>query len=165
LLFSFHGLPKRNLLAGDPYHCQCQKTARLVAQALGLREGRWAVSFQSRFGRAEWLRPYTSALLQDWAQTGVKSVDVVCPGFSADCLETLEEIGEENRDVFIGAGGRQFRYLPALNDAPEHLDALLGLIRAHGAGWPELRAGKDSAAAAAQRQATRERALAMGAVT
>jgi len=101
LLFSFHGLPKRNLLAGDPYHCQCHKTARLVAERLGLDAGQWAVAFQSRFGRAEWLQPYTSALLTDWAKAGIKTVDVVCPGFAADCLETLEEIAVENRLTFM----------------------------------------------------------------
>ncbi len=163
LLFSFHGLPKRNLLAGDPYHCQCQKTARLVAERLGLQAGEWAVAFQSRFGRAEWLQPYTSTLLADWAKTGVKSVDVVCPGFAADCLETLEEIAIENRRIFLEAGGERYRYLPALNDAPAHIAALTDLIGRHTAGWPEFDPGYDPADVAVERITRRDRALALGA--
>ncbi|HRD66751.1 MAG TPA: ferrochelatase [Candidatus Competibacter sp.] len=163
LLFSFHGLPKRNLLAGDPYYCQCHKTARLVAERLGLQPDRWAVAFQSRFGRAEWLQPYTSALLAEWAKNGVESVDVVCPGFAADCLETLEEIAVENRRAFLEAGGAHFRYIPALNDAPAHIDALAELIGRHAAGWPEFGAVYDAAGAAVERAASRDRALAKGA--
>ena len=161
LLFSFHGLPRRNLLAGDPYHCECHKTARLVAQRLELAPERWALSFQSRFGRAEWLKPYTSELLKEWAETGISSVDVVCPGFAADCLETLEEIELENRDYFLSAGGQRYRYIPALNDDPLHIDALTRLIVDHSRGWPELdaNANKNDTDAAA----IRERALAMGA--
>jgi ferrochelatase len=165
LLFSFHGLPKRNLLAGDPYHCQCHKTARLVAERLALPPEQWAVAFQSRFGRAEWLQPYTSVLLADWAKAGVKSVDVVCPGFAADCLETLEEIAMENRQTFLDAGGERYRYLPALNDAPDHITALSRLIERHATGWPEFSARYDSDAVAAERAACRERAQAMGAAT
>ena len=163
LLFSFHGLPRRNLLAGDPYHCQCHKTARLVAERLELESDAWAVAFQSRFGRAEWLRPYTSVLLGDWAKSGIKSVDVACPGFAADCLETLEEIAIENRRTFLEAGGERYRYLPALNDAPAHIGALVDIIRHHAAGWPEFNAGYDAATVAAERTASRDRALAMGA--
>ena len=163
LLFSFHGLPKRHLLAGDPYHCECQKTARLVAEQLGLTPGQWAVSFQSRFGRAEWLQPYTSQLLRAWAEAGVRNVDVICPGFAADCLETLEEIALENRQVFLAAGGERYRYIAALNDDPRHMAALAELIMSHGGGWPEFAADFDPAAAAADRQASRTRALAMGA--
>ena len=135
LLFSFHGMPKATLLAGDPYHCECQKTARLVAEKLSLSDESWAVAFQSRFGRAEWLKPYTSELLQDWAKTDVKSVDVICPGFSADCLETLEEIQQENRDYFREAGGELFRYIPALNDSIAHIDALVEIIGKHIEYW------------------------------
>ncbi len=164
LLFSFHGLPKRNLLAGDPYHCQCHKTARRVAERLGLAPEQWAVAFQSRFGRAEWLQPYTHALLTDWAKAGVKSVDVACPGFAADCLETLEEIALENRQTFLDAGGERYRYLPALNDTPEYIAALVGLIERHTAGWPECSADYDSRAIAAECAARRDRARAMGAV-
>jgi ferrochelatase len=163
LLFSFHGLPKRNLLAGDPYHCQCHKTARLVAERLGLQSDQWAVTFQSRFGRAEWLQPYTSVLLADWAKSGVTSVDVACPGFAADCLETLEEIAIENRQAFLEAGGERYRYLPALNDDPAHIEALVDLIGRHAAGWPEFAADYDANALAADRAATRDRALALGA--
>ncbi|MDG4549197.1 MAG: ferrochelatase [Candidatus Contendobacter sp.] len=163
LLFSFHGLPKRNLLAGDPYYCQCHKTARLVAERLGLQSDQWAVAFQSRFGRAEWLQPYASALLATWAKAGIKSVDVACPGFAADCLETLEEIAIENRRVFLAGGGERYRYLPALNDYPTHIAALVALIGRHAAGWPEFTADHDAAALAAERAATRRRALALGA--
>ncbi len=163
LLFSFHGLPKRNLLAGDPYHCQCHKTARLVAERLGLASGQWAVAFQSRFGRAEWLQPYTSVLLADWAKAGVKSVDVACPGFAADCLETLEEIALENRQTFLNAGGERYRYLPALNDVSEHIAALAGLIEKHTAGWPEFSAGYNPQAVAVECAARRDRAQVMGA--
>ncbi len=163
LLFSFHGLPKRNLLAGDPYYCQCHKTARLVAERLGLAPEQWAVAFQSRFGRAEWLQPYTSALLADWAKAGVKRVDVACPGFAADCLETLEEIAHENQRVFLDAGGERYRYLPALNDAPAHIAALAELIEQHAAVWPEFSAGYDPQAVAAEGAARRQRAQALGA--
>jgi ferrochelatase len=163
LLFSFHGLPQRNLLAGDPYHCECHKTARLVAERLGFQPDQWAVAFQSRFGRAAWLQPYASVLLADWAQAGVKSVDVVCPGFSADCLETLEEIALENRQVFLNAGGERYRYLPALNDEPAHIAALAELIGRHAAGWPEFTAGYEADTLATECAATRDRALALGA--
>ena len=163
LLFSFHGLPKRNLLAGDPYHCQCHKTARLVAERLELRPEQWAVAFQSRFGRAEWLQPYTSVLLTDWAKAGVESVDVVCPGFAADCLETLEEIAHENRQTFLDAGGECYRYLPALNDAPDHIAALAGLVERHAAGWLEFSADYDPQAIVVEGAARRDRARAMGA--
>lgn len=163
LLFSFHGLPRRNLLAGDPYHCQCLKTARLIAERLGLQADEWAVAFQSRFGRAEWLRPYTSVVLADWAKSGVKRVDVVCPGFAADCLETLEEIAIENRQVFLAAGGEQYRYLPALNDEPAHIAALVGLIERHTLGWPEFSPDYDAEALVVERAARRQRARALGA--
>ena len=163
LLFSFHGLPQRNLFAGDPYHCQCHKTARLVAERLELSPEQWAVAFQSRFGRARWLQPYTSALLADWAKAGVKSVAVVCPGFAADCLETLEEIAVENRQVFLDAGGEQYCYLPALNDAPLHIEMLSGLISRHAAGWPEFSADYAADAVAAERTARCHRARVLGA--
>lgn len=158
LLFSFHGLPERNLLAGDPYFCECHKSARLIAERLALPDERWAVAFQSRFGRAEWLKPYTSATLQQWAQSGVKSVDVICPGFAADCLETLEEIAIENRDLFLAAGGETFRYLPALNAAPGHIAALATLVERHITGWSNPDTINDESLAA-----SRTRALALGA--
>jgi ferrochelatase len=163
LLFSFHGLPERNLLAGDPYYCQCHKTARLVAEQLQLQPDQWAVAFQSRFGAAKWLQPYTSVLLSEWAKAGIHSVDVVCPGFAADCLETLEEIAIENRRIFLEAGGQDYRYIPALNDAPAHIEALVDLIARHGAGWPEFAEHFDHTATAAECAASRARALAKGA--
>ncbi len=164
LLLSFHGLPKRNLLAGDPYYCQCQKTARLIAERLSLQPDQWAVAFQSRFGRTEWLQPYTSALLAEWARAGVKSVDVACPGFAADCLETLEEIAQENRRIFLNAGGERYRYLPALNDDPAHIAALVGLIGHHVTGWPEFALDYNANANATERAATCQRALILGAL-
>ncbi len=135
LLFSFHGIPKRFLMTGDPYHCMCQATARLIAERLGLVEGRWQITFQSRFGREEWLQPYTMKTLQTLANSGIKSVDVVCPGFSADCLETLEEIAVENRHAFLGAGGERYNYIPALNDRPDHIAVLEALIENNTQGW------------------------------
>ena len=137
LLFSFHGIPQQYFEQGDPYHCECQKTARLAAEALDLPQDRWRVSFQSRFGPRQWLKPYTDRLLLEWAGQGVKTVQVVCPGFAADCLETLEEIAIRNRDLFLGAGGRELHYIPALNDSPEHIQALADLVAKHTRGWPE----------------------------
>jgi ferrochelatase len=137
LLFSFHGIPKRYFMAGDPYHCHCHKTARLVAERLGLDEDRWMVSFQSRVGRDEWLQPYTDETLKLWGSDHLKSVHVVAPGFSADCLETLEEIAVENRGYFTEAGGGDYRYIPCLNDDPAHLDMLASLVERHICGWPE----------------------------
>lgn len=135
LLFSFHGLPRRYAEAGDPYPDQCRQTACRVAEALELEDGRWQVCYQSRFGREEWLQPYTDHTLRAWAAAGVKSVEVICPGFAADCLETLEEIGEENRDVFLDAGGEAFHYIPALNADEAHIEALARLVEAHLQGW------------------------------
>ena len=136
LLLSFHGIPQRYAAAGDPYAEQCQRTAELLRAQLGLDADRVVTSFQSRFGREAWLQPYTDTTLQEWARAGVRRVDVLCPGFAADCLETLEEIDQLNRELFLQAGGEQFRYLPALNDAPEHIAALAGLIHRHTSGWP-----------------------------
>jgi len=141
LLFSFHGIPKDYFLGGDPYHCQCHKTARLTAESLGLAPERWGVSFQSRVGNKEWLRPYTDDLLKEWGGLGVGSVHLICPGFSADCLETLEEIAVENREYFLGSGGKTYSYIPALNDSPDHLDMLADLAIRHASGWPETDAG------------------------
>ena len=135
MLFSFHGLPKRYVQAGDPYLGQCHATAQRVAGDLGLSEEQWTVSFQSRVGREEWLKPYTDELLAQWGRDGVDGVDVICPGFSADCLETLEEIGIGARDIFLRAGGKSFRYVPALNDQPRHIDALADLALAKTADW------------------------------
>ncbi len=130
LLMSFHGIPKRAVDKGDPYADQCQATARLLAQALGLRPESWQMTYQSRFGAAEWLQPYTQPTLEQLARDGVRSVDVVCPGFPCDCLETLEEIGMECREAFIAAGGREFNYLPCLNERPDWIAALTGIALA-----------------------------------
>lgn len=162
LLLSFHGMPEKTLLQGDPYYCYCQATGRALAERLGLADSEWQLSFQSRFGRAQWLQPYTSATLQSWAQAGVKQVSILCPGFAADCLETLEEIAVENRELFLEHGGEVCQYIPALNEQPEHIQALVKLIRQHGSGWPELDAFA-SAESAEQRAASRARALALGA--
>ena len=121
LLFSFHGVPQRYFEAGDPYHCECRKTARLLAERLELSETQCFVSFQSRVGREAWLKPYTDKLLEEWGGKGVGRVDVLCPGFSADCLETLEEIAIQNDELFREAGGGGLHYIPALNDQPAHI--------------------------------------------
>ena len=157
LLFSFHGLPRRFLLQGDPYHCQCHASARLIAEQLGLSADQWQVVFQSRFGRAEWLRPYCDKTLAALANGGIASVDIVCPGFAADCLETLFEIERENRAIFLGAGGKRYHYIAALNDHPRHIAALAGIVENNLSGWA-LRP-----AATEQREAARQRALACGA--
>ncbi|MES2684578.1 MAG: ferrochelatase [Pseudomonadota bacterium] len=127
LLMSFHGIPQRYFDLGDPYYCHCQKTARLLAAALGLSAGQWSLSFQSRFGKEEWIKPYTDAHLKVLAARGIKTLDVIAPGFAADCLETLEEIAVEYRDEFSALGGT-LRYVPALNDEAPHLDALAQLL-------------------------------------
>ncbi|MGJ8679824.1 ferrochelatase [Paraglaciecola sp.] len=129
LIFSYHGIPKRYLLNGDPYHCECHKTSRLVAENLGIDKEQFFTSFQSRFGREEWLKPYTDHSLKQFAVEGVKSVQVVCPGFSADCLETIEEIGIENRDYFLNAGGESYQYIEALNADDNHIDALAVILK------------------------------------
>ncbi|MFO8151820.1 ferrochelatase [Thioalkalivibrio sp.] len=158
LIMSFHGVPKRYLLAGDPYHCLCHATGFQLAQTLGLEQGQWQVTFQSRFGRAEWLRPYTDETLKSLPDQGVKSVDVICPGFSADCLETIEEIGDENREIFLEAGGQHFSYIPALNDRPDHLDFLTDLLLRHAGVWLEQLDNEPE-----RRSRARERAVALGA--
>ncbi len=162
LLFSFHGMPRRTLLAGDPYHCQCQKTARLVAEQLGLDDSAWIVAFQSLFGREEWLRPYANETLEQLGKQGLKSVDVVCPGFSADCLETLEEMALQNKRVFEQAGGGDYRYIPALNDAPEHISALSDIVMQNVSAWPGIDTW-NADTASLEAEASRRRALAMGA--
>jgi ferrochelatase len=135
LIFSYHGEPQSYLDKGDPYHCHCHKTSRLLAQALELNEDEHMTCFQSRFGREPWLQPYIDETLKSMPEKGVKFVQVVCPGFSADCLETLEEIGEENRDYFLEAGGERFEYIPCLNAEPEHIDALSQLVIENLQGW------------------------------
>ena len=158
LVMSFHGVPRRTLDLGVPYHCECQKTARLLAAKLELEESRYTVAFQSRFGRAQWLEPYTETALRELARRGTARVDVVCPGFTSDCLETLEEIDQEGRKAFTEAGGKQFHYIPCLNDQSEWIAALAAVAERHLAGWP-TREQPDAAALAASRQ----RAQALGA--
>ena len=163
LLMSFHGMPKRTLLAGDPYYCQCQKTGRLLAERLELTEDEWFVSFQSRFGREEWLQPYTDKTLKEWGKAGVKRVDVISPGFSADCVETLEELDLENREAFMGAGGGEFFYIPALNERDDHIRVLSQLVLRHTQGWPGRDAAWSGERDAELREKGRERALKLGA--
>jgi ferrochelatase len=157
LVLSFHGMPARTLGLGDPYHCECRRTGRLLAEALGLQDDQWRLTFQSRFGRAKWLEPATDATLASLARAGVAGVDVLCPGFAADCLETLEEIAIEARAGFLAAGGREFHYLPCLNDSPEGMRALAAVALRHLQGWPVAVAAPD---ALRERQA---RARALGA--
>jgi len=135
LIFTYHGIPKRYLLNGDPYHCECYKTSRLLAENLGLNEKEYLVTFQSRFGREEWLQPYTDKTLIALPEQGVKSVQLVCPGFSSDCLETIEEIDVENRDYFIKAGGNRYEYITALNAELSHIDMMEKLLGQHLHGW------------------------------
>ncbi len=131
LLLSFHGIPQAYADQGDPYPEECRSTARRLAAALGLSPEQWAITFQSRVGRQAWLKPYTDETLKQWGADGVEKVHVICPGFPADCLETLEEIGEENREYFLSAGGGTYRYIPALNDSQTHIDALAALVQRH----------------------------------
>ncbi|WP_119394020.1 ferrochelatase [Salinibius halmophilus] len=135
LVLSYHGLPERNLKLGDPYHCECYKTSRLLTERLGLDKAQVMTTFQSRFGKAKWLEPYTDATMKALPGQGVKSIDVFCPGFAADCLETLEEIEGENREYFEQAGGETFHYIPALNATDGHIDALADLIELNLQGW------------------------------
>lgn len=139
LLFSFHGIPQRYFRQGDPYFCECQKTARLVAESLALSPDQWLVTFQSRFGREPWLQPYTDKTLEKLAAEGVNRVDVICPGFACDCLETLDEIVIENGKLYAQAGGEKLSYIPALNNRPEHVSALSDLIKNNLSGWSDDR--------------------------
>lgn len=156
LMFSFHGVPNQTLLDGDPYHCQCQKTARLVAEALELGDDEWLLSFQSRVGREEWLRPYTDETIEKLGKQGLSRLDVVCPGFSTDCLETLEEIAMQNAELFLASGGESLHYIPALNAREDHVRFLTDLVDQHLSGWPQTYS---------EDPASRQRALAMGAST
>jgi ferrochelatase len=158
LVISFHGLPKRNLGLGDPYYCECMKTGRLLAERLNLGEKQHRVCFQSRFGKAEWLQPYTAPTFEALGKAGTPRVDVVCPGFVADCLETLEEIAIEGKSLFLAAGGREFNYIPALNENHRWIEAMANLVEAHVGGWP-TRVKPDGEALGA----SRERARAAGA--
>jgi len=135
LILSYHGVPLKYLQKGDPYHCECHKTSRLLAERLGLGKDDYMTTFQSRFGREEWLQPYTDETLKSLPGVGVKSIDVFCPGFSSDCLETIEEINEENREYFLESGGEGFGYIPCLNATPGHINALVELVEENLKGW------------------------------
>jgi len=158
LVMSFHGVPERTLHLGDPYHCECFKTARLLGERLGLSKEQYQVTFQSRLGRAKWLEPYTEPTLIAMGKAGVQRVDVICPGFTSDCLETLEEINMEAREAFLHAGGKEFHYIPCLNDDPEWITALCNVTQQHLQGWNTVEQA-DAQALAASRAA----ALAQGA--
>ncbi|MNR78077.1 Ferrochelatase [compost metagenome] len=138
LVMSFHGVPKRTLTLGDPYHCECHKTARLLAKELELTPDQYMVTFQSRFGKAEWLQPYTAPTLQKLAKEGVGRVDVICPGFTSDCLETLEEIAMEARHDFMSAGGKDFNYIACLNENEAWIKAIAEITELHLIGWPTI---------------------------
>ena len=154
-------MPERTLHLGDPYHCECHKTGRLLAEALGLRPDQYRVSFQSRFGKAKWLEPYTEPLLRQLAAGGLKSVDLICPGFSADCLETLEEIAQEAKAAFEACGGQRFSYIPCLNDDLLGMRALADLAERHLQGWP-TREATDPAALQAQARRARDMGAKIG---
>jgi ferrochelatase len=151
LVFSYHGVPLRYLHNGDPYHCFCHQTTRLVAEKLGLAEGSYMTTFQSRFGREPWLQPYTDETLKRLPSEGCASMAVICPGFAADCLETLEEIEEENKEYFLEAGGNDFHYIPALNSRDDHLEALTEICLNNTQDWFEKLNRSDSNALAEER--------------
>ncbi|MEP7043398.1 MAG: ferrochelatase [Dokdonella sp.] len=157
LLLSYHGIPEKYFHAGDPYFCQCQATARRLRERLDLHADELIVSFQSRVGRQAWLKPYTEATLDALPGQGIKQVQVLCPGFSIDCLETLEEIAISNHARFLHAGGERFEYIPALNAGDDHVAALTDLILRQGQGWPEFDPGWDSMRVSAQQSAARLR--------
>lgn len=138
LVMSFHGVPQRTLLLGDPYHCECHKTARLLADQLRITADQYVVTFQSRFGNARWLQPYTASTLKELAESGIRRVDVICPGFTGDCLETLEEIAIEAKGGFLAAGGKDFHYIPCLNESHRWIEALAQIAEQHMIGWPTM---------------------------
>lgn len=162
LVMSFHGVPKRTLLRGDPYHCECLKTARLLAQELGLTPEQYLVTFQSRFGRAEWLQPYTAPTLEQLARDGVRRIDVICPGFTSDCLETLEEIAIEARHDFLNAGGTSFNYIPSLNESDLWLRALADLVERRIEGWATMLSPFERDERQRQMELSKERATLKG---
>jgi len=167
LVMSFHGIPQRYRDAGDPYFCQCQATARLLAESLELGSTEYQVVFQSRFGREPWLQPYCDKTMEKLPSEGIKNIDLICPGFSADCLETIEEINVENREIFMHAGGEKFNYIEALNDRETHIQFLSQVVQQHISGWPESGSSTTTQHAEIndprQLHASRERAIAMGA--
>ncbi|NND92485.1 MAG: ferrochelatase [Granulosicoccus sp.] len=161
LVTSYHGIPRRYLLSGDPYHCLCHKTSRLLAEELGISSDRIRVVFQSRVGREEWLRPYCDDTMKSLPAEGITSIDVLCPAFSADCLETIEEISGENREYFEENGGQRFQYIPCLNDRHDHINFLADLIQRHAQGWPEAEPARDLQRIEDERKASAMRAEAL----
>ncbi|HVY05016.1 MAG TPA: ferrochelatase [Burkholderiales bacterium] len=161
LLMSFHGLPRFALDKGDPYHCECQKTARLLAAEVGLEPDQYVVTFQSRFGRAEWLKPYTMKTVEELGKRKTGRLDVICPGFVSDCLETLEEIGIENKAAYVAAGGKGFEYIACMNESHAWIQALARIAAENLHGWVSTE--WDGAAAAREAGASRDRAAALGA--
>jgi protoporphyrin/coproporphyrin ferrochelatase len=156
LVISFHGVPRATLDKGDPYHCECQKTGRLLAEALGLKPEKYRVTFQSRFGRATWLKPYTADVLAELGKQKAGRVDVVCPGFVSDCLETLEEIAIEGKSLFLSAGGREFHFIPCLNERNDWIHALADIVAGNLVGWADTATHETL-------ELSRLRALSMGA--
>jgi protoporphyrin/coproporphyrin ferrochelatase len=163
LVLSFHGLPQRSLDLGDPYHCECYKTARLLAESLRLERDQYLVTFQSRFGRAKWLQPYTQPTLEQLARQGVGRVDVICPGFISDCLETLEEINIEVKHAFLQAGGKEFHYIPCGNENPKWIAALAEIAEQHLIGWPTMLGASQRDALKKDAEQSRAEALRLGA--
>jgi protoporphyrin/coproporphyrin ferrochelatase len=159
LIMSFHGVPKFHLMKGDPYHCECHKTARLLAEALGLNKEQYQVAFQSRFGKQEWLKPYLAGTLKDLGKAKTKRIDVVCPGFSSDCLETLEEIAMEGKGIFQSNGGGEYHYIPALNESDAWIHAMTAIALENLGGWVSPEWDKDYAEQASQETAARAKAL------
>jgi ferrochelatase len=151
LLFSFHGVPKRTLDKGDPYHCECHKTGRLLREALGLTAEQAMVTFQSRFGKAEWLKPYTAPTVESLGHQKTRRLDIFCPGFPADCLETLEEIAMEVRDEFLTAGGGEYHYIACLNNSPVWISGLAEIADDHLGGWPQVPESEQALALSMQR--------------
>jgi protoporphyrin/coproporphyrin ferrochelatase len=161
LVMSFHGVPKVHLTSGDPYHCTCHKTGRLLAEALGLSKDEYLIAFQSRFGKQEWLKPYLAATLEDLGKAKTARIDVICPGFSADCLETLEEIAMEGKEIFTHAGGGEYHYIPALNENEAWIHAMTAIALENLQGW--VTPSWDSAQTAKDNELTKTRAQSLGA--
>ena len=157
LIFSFHGVPRRTLDKGDPYHCECHKTGRLLRESLGLTAEQALTTFQSRFGKAEWLKPYTAPTVKSLAEKGIKRIDIFCPGFPADCLETLEEIAMEVCEDFLSSGGKDYFYIPCLNDSSAWIAGLGAIATDHLGGWP-MQVDSEQ-----ELQARSQRAIALGA--
>ena len=162
LLMTFHGLPKFQLDKGDPYHCQCHKSARLIAEELGVKKDDYVVTFQSRFGKAEWLQPYTDKTLEKLGVAGCKRVDVICPGFAADCLETLEEIAMEAKETFLHAGGKVFNYISVANDSQAYVGALATIAEEQLVGWVSENWDREAAKLEGEASASRAKVLGAG---